>query len=65
MTAWEEASVDLPGARYVGSTLASEENQIEVQAEIIEVKWTTADQLKRAAPYLAYFSSVSSNLTCN
>ena len=56
VTAWEEASVDLPGARIsVTPTLASEEKQVEVQAEIIDVKWTTTDQLKRAAPYLAYF----------
>ena len=59
VTAWEEASVDLPGARInVTPTVASEENQVEVQAEIIEVKWSTADKLKRAAPYLVYFIAV-------
>ena len=56
VTAWEETSVDFPGARInVTPTLASEENQVELQAEIIDVKWTTADKLKRAAPYLVYF----------
>ncbi len=50
-TAWDSGFVNLPGLQ-LQKVPTQAGDQLEIQAEIIEVKWTTAEKIKRLLPYL-------------
>ena len=51
VTAWDSGFVDLPGLQ-IQKVPTQAGDQLEIHAEIIEVKWTTAEKIKRILPYL-------------
>ena len=53
VTAWDSGFVDLPGLQIQKvPTRTNGKNELVVHAEIIEVKWTTSERIRRALPYI-------------
>ena len=53
VTAWDSGFVDLPGLQIQKvPTRTNGKNELVAHAEIIEVKWTTSERIRRALPYI-------------
>ena len=53
VTAWDSGFVDLPGLQIQKMpTRTNGKNELVIQAEIIDVKWTTSERIRRAMPFI-------------
>ena len=53
VTAWDSGFVDLPGLQIQKlPTRTGGKNELIINAEIIEVEWTTSERIRRAMPYV-------------
>ncbi len=53
VTAWDSGFVDLPGLQIQKvPTRTNGKNELVVNAEIIDVQWTTSEKIRRAMPYV-------------
>ena len=56
VTAWDSGFIDLPGLQIQKMpTRTNGKNELVVQAEIIDVQWTTSERFRRAIPYIIAF----------
>ncbi len=56
VTAWDSGFVDLPGLQIQKvPTRTGSKNELVINAEIIEVEWTTSERIRRALPYIIAF----------